>query len=381
MNTQRVFAFVRKDFKKMFREPASLFMVILFPVILTLAFGVSFGAIGSDQTVYQVGLINESAGQWSQTFADSLTAAKILNLRQYPDKDAAEKDLSQGKIQAFIIIPKTFEESCTSFFAAPDNPSLWVETTVDLYLDEGSMFATQAIPPIVQNVLTGMLKGEPTAPIPIHVGTPSLVESEKFSVFDHMAPGIFTFAAIFLIMIVAQSFTEDRERGLLRRINTTPTTSAEVMASQAIFYMGIVLVQVALVFAVATLVGYSPRAGTFGLLVAFVIVSVFALCCVGFGLITATITKSPGAATGVAFIFIIPQMFLGTFVTFGLSQGAQAIGKFVPSFYVTDALTSLLLRGAPGSSPTVVVDFAVVIVWSIVVMILGVLLFERYGNA
>jgi hypothetical protein len=71
------------------------------------------------------------------------------------------------------------------------------------------------------------------------------------------------------------------------------------------------------------------------------------MCNVGFGLITATLAKSPGAATGISFIFIIPQMFLGTFVGFAMSPSAQAAGRFVPSYYVTDALTSLLLRGRP----------------------------------
>jgi len=110
------------------------------------------------------------------------------------------------------------------------------------------------------------------------------------------------------------------------------------------------------------------------------IVTVFALCCVGCGLITAAIAKSPESATGITFIFILPQMFLGTFVSVGLSSIAQTAGKFVPSYYVTDALTSLLLRGAPVTSPTILLDLAVVAVYSIIVLVLGVLLFEKFGN-
>ena len=66
----------------------------------------------------------------------------------------------------------------------------------------------------------------------------------------------------------------------------------------------------------------------------------------GFGLITATIAKSSGAATGLSFLFVLPQMFLGTFVGASLSGAAQIAGKVVPSYYVTDALTSVFLRGA-----------------------------------
>jgi len=123
MNFQRVFALVKKDLRKMISEPATLFMIILFPVVLTLAFGVSFGAIGGNQsTTYQIGVVNmDSAGsdRWSQHFIGNLTNMEILNLHSYPDNETAQFDLLQGAIQAVMLIPEDFSESCDSFWAAP----------------------------------------------------------------------------------------------------------------------------------------------------------------------------------------------------------------------------------------------------------------------
>jgi len=387
LNSQRVFSLVKRDLKKMIREPATLFLIILFPVILTLAFGASFGAIGGTQsTTYQIGVVNMNlAGpyqEWSQIFIGNLTETEILRLEDYSSNETGQTDLTQGKIQALLLIPEDFDKSCDSFWKAPADPSLWANTTLTLYLDSGSMFATQAIQPIIQQVLAATVYGTQPAPVPrpIQIGVPSLVQASKLTAFDYMAPGIFAYAAIFLTMTVAQSFSTDRENGLLRRINTTPTTSSEFMTSQAVSNMFAALIQVALVFAMAYLVGYRPNvdAATFAL--AFVIVSIFALCNVGFGLITATLAKSSGAATGLAFIFIMPQMFLGTFVGAALSPGAQAAGKFVPSYYVTDALTSLFLRGALVSSPTILLDLSVVSISSMLALLSGILLFRKYGK-
>jgi ABC-2 type transport system permease protein len=384
MNSQRIFSFVKKDLKRMIRDPGHLFMILLFPIGLTLVFGVSFGAVGDSQSVYDVGIVNYDAGiyEWSQSFTDNLSSTEILDITVYTDIETAQDHLVQGKIQALIVIPEQFGQSCTSFVKAPGDPSQWVETTMELHLDSGSLFAMQAIPPIIQQVLVMTIGGDqPTGPsIPIQIGIPSLVEADKTTMFDYMAPGIFPFAALFLIMVVSQSFTSDREKGLLRRINTTPTTSTEFMAGHALSNMAVAVVQVALVFVMAFIVGYSPHAGIGSILFAFVIVTVFALCCVGFGLITAAVSKSPEAATGISFIFIMPQMFLGTFVTLGLSSGIQAVGKLVPSYYVTDALLSLLLRGAPASSPSVLVDLVAVSVFSIIVLMVGVVVFEKYGS-
>ena len=388
MNFQRVFSLVKKDLKKMIREPATLFLIILFPVILTLAFGTSFGAIGGSQsTTYQIGVVNtDSMGpyqQWSQRFVGNLTNTEILRIQDYSDNETAQADLIQGKIQAVLLIPENFGESCNSFWTAPTDSSLWMNTTVQLYLDSGSMFATQAIPPIIQQVLATTVYGDQpiSVPRPIQIGSPSLVLASKTTMFDYMAPGIFAYAAIFLTMTVAQSFTTDREKGLLRRINITPTTPTEFMTSQAVSNMLAALVQAVLVFAMAYLIGYRPNVDAASFTLAFVIVLIFSLCNVGFGLITATIAKSPGAATGIAFVFIMPQMFLGTFVGFALSPTGQAAGKFVPSYYVTDALTSLFLRGAPISSPTILLDLAVVSVCSVIALLLGIVLFRKYGKA
>ena len=251
-----------------------------------------------------------------------------------------------------------------------------------LFLDSGSLFATQAIPTIVQQTLSTAVYGVQPASTsgPVNIGSPSLIDVSKLTTFDYFAPGFFAFFAIFSIMTVAQSFIFEREKGLLRRIKTTPTSSSEFMASQTVSNMITAMIQVAIVFLVAFLVGYRPLGDATSFISAFMILCIFSLCCVGFGLIAATLARSSGAATGIAFIFIMPLMFLGTFVSTALSGIVKDAGRFVPSHYVTDALTSLFLRGAPVTSPTILVDVSVLTIYSLVVLVLGILLYGKYGK-
>jgi len=388
MNFQRVSSLVKKDLKRLIREPSALFMLILFPIMLTLVFGLAFGGIGGSQTAtYQIGLVNNNPANqstnWTQHFIGNLTNIEILKIQPYPDNATAQSDLIQGKISAIIIIPQDFSQSCDSFQIAPTDPNLWTNTTLQIYVDAGSMFATQAITPIIQQALTATItvQQKTSTSTSIQISSPSLVQASKTTAFEFMMPGIFAFASIFLTMIVAQSFTLDRDSGMLRRINVTPTTATEFMSSQAISNMIEALIQAAVVFTMAFAVGYRPKGDISTLALAFVLVLVFSLCNVGFGLITATLAKSPGAATGIAFLFIMPQMFLGTFVGASLSASAQSISKFVPSYYVTDALTSLFLRGAPLGSSSVLLDLAVTIACSTAVLMIGTVLFKKYGKA
>ncbi len=379
MNFRRINALAKKELKKTFRESAILFMIILFPIVFVLTFGVSFGGLGGSQPTYHVGVVNmDSAGSegLSQAFIEAMANTKLLHVQIYADNHTAQDALSQGKIQAVVIIPADFSQSLNSYHAAPNNPGSWINATVMLYLDKGSIFATQAVPPIIQNVLAAFLSRK-AAPSPVNVEISSLIEARRFSTFEFMAPGMFTFASIFLIMMVAQSFTQDRENGMLKRIRITPITPAEFITSQVLSYMFIALIQAVLVFAAAYLIGFRPAVNFYAYLLAFILILIFSLSNVGFGLITATVSKTSGAATGISFLFILPQLFLGTFVGSSLSSTAQTVGRFVPSYYVTDALTSLFLRGASITSPTIIFDFGIVTLSCFAILAIGIILYAK----
>lgn len=250
MNSQGLFALVKMELKKLVREPATLFMSLLFPAILTFTFGLAFGAIGGGDT----GGINQ---------------------------------------------------------------------------------------------------------------------------FDIMAPGLFAYACIFIIMTVAMSFTEDREQGLLRRINVTPISSSEFMGSHIISNMITAIVQVAVVFTLSLVMGYRPLGGVEGVVMAFVFMMILSLCSVGLGLITATISKTAGAAAGISFIFILPQMFFGTFLP--LTSITEVIAIFLPSYYVTHSITAIF-NGAPAFSADILLSLTIVSIMAAGIIVIGIIAFKKYGN-
>jgi ABC-type transport system involved in cytochrome c biogenesis permease component len=67
MNIQRITALIKKDIKVLYRIPASLFLTILFPIVLTIAFGMAFGggSTGLDST-YKVGIVDLDNSKWSE---------------------------------------------------------------------------------------------------------------------------------------------------------------------------------------------------------------------------------------------------------------------------------------------------------------------------
>jgi ABC-2 type transport system permease protein len=385
MNLQRILALTRKELKKTVREPAVLFMLIIFPITITFVFGLAFGGIGGGTTTsFDVGILNlDTTGPqtgWSSSFIDNLTASEIFVIYNYENNETGQSALLQGNLDAFIIIPTGFGDSIVSYYGNPFNPSTWINKTISLFVDSGSMIAVSAVPPMVQEALIKTIfgSGATAVGLPVEISSPALVQSSTLTQWDFMAPGIFAFAAIFMTMIVAQSMTVERDEGLLKRLRTTPASSSDYMISQTLSYMIISVVQVALVLASSFVIGYRPESGFLGIAFTFVITLAFSLVAVGFGLISATISKSAEAATGVSFIFILPQMFLGTFMPLG--GATEMISKFIPANYVTNAITTLFLRGAPITTPVIWIDLAIVLGVGFLLVAIGIILFERYGS-
>ena len=68
-------------------------------------------------------------------------------------------------------------------------------------------------------------------------------------------------------------------------------------------------------------------------------------------------------------------MFLGTFVPV-----PDAVGQLVPAYYVTDALTSVFLRGAAITSEKVLLDLVIMIGFCVVIILAGITVFAKFGR-
>ncbi len=191
-----------------------------------------------------------------------------------------------------------------------------------------------------------------------------------------VVPGLVVYAVIFVILTIAQSFSSERQEGLLRRLHTTPMSSVEFIGSQIATNMLISVLQLITVFSLAIVLGFRPSGGSVGILLALPVTAMFSLTSVGLGLITATISKTPEAATGISFVFILPQMFFGTFLP--ITSTTQQIAKFVPSYYLLDAL-GMIFEG-DWMNANVLLDVSIISIVSIAVVLTGILVFEKYGS-
>ena len=378
MNLQRIRALTVKDLLRVVRDPANLFMIIMLPLVMTLVFGVAFGGIGGGDVQYGVAIVDLDNSAWSGELVSGLNGSGILVPQFFEESGIGEDALSQGKVSAVLVIPEGFGASVDEFKSNPVDETAWTVTTLELSIDQGSMVAGSVVPSLVQQALTVTLYGFEalSPPSPVVIGSPVLVESVKVTQFDNMMPGMFSYAVIFVTMIVSQVFTEERQLGLLNRIAFTPTMATDIFAAQIASNLITGVFQVSVVLVSSYLMGFRPQGGVAGIGLTYALSLLLVLCNVGFGLITATLAKSTGAATGLAFVFILPQMMLGSFIP-GIPE---SLSRFVPSYYVTQTLTNVFIRGASPTDASSLQNLGLLGVYSLVVIVAGVVLYNRFGN-
>jgi ABC-2 type transport system permease protein len=197
--------------------------------------------------------------------------------------------------------------------------------------------------------------------------------------FEYLLPGTMGYAVIYMGMMVALALSEYRESGLLKRLESTPTSPYEYLGSLIIAYMIIAVFQALIVLLVARLLGYEPLGGLVGLLLASVFLALLAVTAVGLGLLTASVAKSSGAASGLAVIFIVPiivpMMMFGAFLAV-FNETTRTIAKFTPNYYVTDSLSVIFHTGSI-SNPVIWQNLLILAVISVVIVAAGMQLFKK----
>ena len=193
--------------------------------------------------------------------------------------------------------------------------------------------------------------------------------------FEYLLPGTMGYAVIYMGMMVAMALCEYREAGILKRLQATPTSPLEYMGSLIIANMFIAVFQGLIVLLLSVVLGFHPQGGFLGLVITSLFLAMLAITAVGLALITATIAKNSGAASGLSMIFIIPMMIFGTWLA-AFNEQTFAMARFTPNFYVTESLTRIF-HGAALSDGIVWKNFLILTIISLVIVVAGIQLFKR----
>ena len=213
----------------------------------------------------------------------------------------------------------------------------WMEAK--LFLREPMSAFFTLVFPLIYLFMYGMISGN--EPTPMYGGRGTI---------DAAIPSLTAvIIGITGLMSTTMTMATYREKGILRRLGTTPVSPLIVLAAQVVVVFAMTTLGMLLLIAAGKLV-YQVRfeGNFFSVLGGFVLSS---LSFFGIGFILAGTLPTVRTAWVVAMVLLYPMMFLsGAFFSLGLLPAAiQKVSAFMPLTYVVNLLNGLWV-GEPWSS-------------------------------
>ena len=161
-------------------------------------------------------------------------------------------------------------------------------------------------------------------------------------------PGLLTITAFANSFFSASySLVHEREQGILRRLWVTPATASTIVVANS--FRALITVTASLV--VQALVAWLVLDVDFGpsLLSVLVLVTLGIWAFVPMGLIMGCIARDMRTAPAIGNLIFFPMVFMsGAAIPLSVLPGwLVPIGKLMPTYHLTEALTGVMVRGEP----------------------------------
>lgn len=338
MSVMRLWAVARKEVLQLRRDPRSLVLAFVLPVLLTLVFG---AAISLDVRDIPFAVMDQDRSAASRELTEAFTASGYFALTDHVDRPAdADRLLRRARVRLVLVIPPDYARHL-----AAHRPVV-VQALVD---GSDANTATIALA-YADAIVTGLsrrvaLDGRRVAPplgIEARIWYNEALESARMIV-----PGLIAvIMALVAAMLTALTMAREWERGTMEQLAATPVHRLEVLVGKLLPYIAIGVIDVILVTLLGMLVFDVPFRGSPLLL--GVLSLLFMVGVLSFGLFLSAALKSQLLATQVALMATYLPAFLLSGLIFAIANmplALQGLSALVPARYFVVITRGLFLKG------------------------------------
>ncbi|WP_442601680.1 ABC transporter permease [Paenibacillus sp. KN14-4R] len=325
------------------RNKQALFFTLLFPVFFMVIFGALLGN-GGGKTV-ETAIIDSDHTVTSKELVSSFEKTGVLSLTTYENKEQATKDLKNGDMQLIVIIPQGYGTVVDALAKQPSGIAASAGSKLEVLYDETNTSAQAGII-AVNGVVDGVSK-QLAHFVPIVTVQTEGVQGLNLKYMDFLVPGI----VAMMIMSnnlngVAGQISSWRERGVLRRMQSTTLRAPTFIGAQITARLILNALQAIILILIGSLVFGAQINGSWALLILFIVLGTLAFMSIGF--IIAGIAKTPESAGPIAGFISFPLMFLGGvfFPIKSMPEFLQPIVKAIPISHLSTALRQVMNVGA-----------------------------------
>ncbi len=368
MSWMRLMAMARKEWIQLRRDPRSMTLAFILPVLMLLFFGY---AITWDVKELELSVLDQDRTARSRGLVEAFESSGYFVVKDrlggYGEVEAA---VGRGDAGSVLVIPPGFAGDLAAGRPAP----------VQLLLDGADANSATIAFGYAGAIVDGwsrrvVLEGRSvTIPLRVDARTwynPTL-ESRNMIVPGLIAVIMMTIAA----MLTALTIAREWERGTMEQLASTPATKLEILLGKLLPYVLIGVVDVAMIVVAGVVVFGVPFRGP--IVVFFAQTVLFLIGALGLGMVISAAAKSQFLAMQIALIAtLLPAMLLSGFLfeIEAMPEVLQAITYAVPARYYVVVARGIMLKGV---GPSVLwVQSAFMVAFALVGLLVAMRVFRK----
>lgn len=352
----RLRALTVKETHQLLRDPSSLAVGVLLPIILILLFG--YG-LSLDVKKAPLAVVMEDASPTAARAVMGLGLTPYIASIPVASMREAERLMSERRVDGIVRIPSDFSNRLAQGDARIQLIANGVDST------KARIILSYAASALGQ----GLARLE-LVPAEARIGEVVLDTRLWFNVANtstwYLVPGliviIMTLVGAFLTALVV---AREWERGTFEALFVTPVRTHEILIAKVIPYFAVGLVGLSMCLVAARLLFQVPMEGSYLVLLAGSMV--YLLVAVAIGLVISSVTRNQFLASQLALLLsFMPSLLLSGF-TFDLRNVPTVvgwIGHVLPATHYMEMLRTLFLAG--NIWPSILKHIAVLVVYAVV---------------
>ena len=365
-------AITRKELKQLRRDPVSLILTIMFPILLIGIFIVIVSVFRATTHNVPVVVADLDGTPASNALLDELTSSRFIHVTQLVQtEDQAYQEVANGQAIGAIIIPQGFGTALASGNA-------FVIISTDNSKLTSSTFVSEAVNQGAQDLVNEARLGEgginfPLKLAPIEVITRPI--SGRPPTGDPILPGFLGMIAILGgFDDIVNAISRERERGTFPRLTLSPVSLFAVYSGKMFATVVLTILRTALMLVIFSLYGLVIRGSLILIFLTTILIAVFTL---SLGLTMSTRIRGSATLTVLEIAMTFPLFTLAgtTNSPLLLAPGGRAIADSLPWTYGNDALRRLIYLGAGLNA--VGGDLLILFISSLILMPIAILLSKR----
>ena len=335
----RLLAMLRKESLQMRRDPATIGLTVMLPLIQLLLFGF---AINANPRHLPTGLLSADHSAYERSLVAALQNTLYFDIRPMADEAEAEEALARGDVLFVMNIPPGFSRR----IERGEIPQVLMDADgTDPTAIGNAAAAVAALNATVLNRdLPANRQFHPAEP-PFQIVLHARYNPEQITAFN-IVPGLIgIILTVSTLVMTSLAITRERELGTMENLLAMPVRPIEVMLGKIIPYVGLAYVQTFLILIVSVAVFGIPIRGSLTLLL--LAIGVFIACNLAQGFAFSTLARTQMQAQQMAQFGLLPAMMLSGFMFpfQGMPHWARMVGETLPMTHILRICRGIVLKG------------------------------------